>query len=61
MQLRKKGGIGIRKSQTIPMELQAEAAEILFGAVIKFLKKNNLDSKSILSPAKRAQGRFRYG
>jgi hypothetical protein len=55
MQLQRNSGIGIRKSQTISMELQAEAAEILFCAVIKFLKKNKLDSKSILSSAKRAQ------
>ena len=52
------------KSQFKSGALQEEAAEILFGAVIKFLRKSKLKPKSILSSAKRAQkrnGRNRAG
>jgi hypothetical protein len=55
--VRKNSDIGIEKSQFISEALQAEAAEILFGAVIKFLQKSKLDSKSILSSVRRAQRR----
>lgn len=43
------------KSQFNSAALQSEAAEILFGAVIKFLQKNKVEPKRILSSASRAQ------
>jgi hypothetical protein len=43
------------KSQLISEVFKAEAAEILFGAVVSFLRKNGLDSKLVLGAAKRAQ------
>jgi hypothetical protein len=46
-----------RKSQLISEVFKAEAAEILFGAVVKFLRKSKLESKLILGAAKHAQQR----
>ena len=43
------------KSQLISEVFKAEAAEILFGAVVSFLRKNGLDSKLVLGAAKHAQ------
>ncbi len=43
------------KSQLISEVFKAEAAEILFGAVVSFLRKNKLDSKMILRAAKHAE------
>jgi hypothetical protein len=43
------------KSQLISEVFNAEAAEILFSAVVSFLRKNNLDPKLILESAKHAQ------
>jgi hypothetical protein len=43
------------KPELISKDFNAEAAEILFGAVVSFLRKNKLDSRLILKSAKRAQ------
>jgi hypothetical protein len=43
------------KSRLISEVFKAEAADILFGAVISFLRKNEVDSKLILKSARQAQ------
>ena len=55
--MRKNSDVESRKPQFKSGALQAEAAEILFGAVIKFLQKSKLEPKRILSSARRAQKR----